>query len=151
MKKEEVVKQLETARALSSQVDIDKVIALINQIEPEKQSGILFDDAQNILDKIERALDYAGDDLVNKDSAEFNINYGNTLELDRIDINIDDIMECVKDAIDEFVVIEEDDDIVELEKGDVMEDDDDDTERILLSDINKGLGLESGGNPYVEI
>jgi hypothetical protein len=118
MKKEEIVKQLETARALSSQVDIDKVIALINQIEPEKQSGILFDDAQNILDKIERALDYAGDDLVNKDSAEFNINYGNTLELDRIDINIDDIMECVKDAIDEFVVIEEDeDDIVELEKG----------------------------------
>jgi hypothetical protein len=151
MKKEEVVKQLETARALSSQVDIDKVIALINQIEPEKQSGILFDDAQNILDKIERALDYAGDDLVNKDSAEFNINYGNTLELDRIDINIDDIMECVKDAIDEFVVIEEDDDIVELEKGDVMEDDDDDTERILLSDINKGLGLEPGGNSYVEI
>jgi hypothetical protein len=151
MKKEEVVKQLETARALSSQVDIDKVIALINQIEPEKQSGILFDDAQNILDKIERALDYAGDDLVNKDSAEFVINYGNTLELDRIDINIDDIMECVKDAIDEFVVIEEDDDIVELEKGDVMEDDDDDTERILLSDINKGLGLEPGGNPYVEI
>jgi hypothetical protein len=139
MKKEEVIKQLETARALSSQVDIDKVIALINQIEPGKKSGILFDDAQNILDKIERALDYAGDDLVNKDSAEFVINYGNTLELDRIDINIDDIMECVKDAIDEFVVIEEDDDIVELEKGDVME------------DINKGLGLEPGGNPYVEI
>jgi hypothetical protein len=141
MKREEVVKQLETARALSSQVDIDKVIALINQIEPEKQSGISFDDAQNILDKIERALDYAGDDIVNKDSAEFIINYGNTLELDRIDINIDDIMECVKDAIDEFVIVEEeeDDDIVELEKGDVME------------DINKGLGLEPGGNPYVEI
>jgi hypothetical protein len=151
MKKEEIVKQLEEAKTLTSQVDIDKVIALINQIEPEKQSGILFDDAQNILDKIERALDYAGDDLVNKDSAEFVINYGNTLELDRIDINIDDIMECVKDAIDEFVVIEEDDDIVELEKGDVMEDDDDDTERILLSDINKGLGLEPGGNSYVEI
>jgi len=139
MKKEEVVKQLETARALSSQVDIDKVIALINQIEPEKQSGISFDDAQNILDKIERALDYAGDDLVNKDSAEFIINYGNTLELDRVDINIDDIMEHIKDAIDEFVIVEEDDDIVELEKGDVME------------DINKGLGLEPGGNPYVEI
>ena len=112
MKKEEVVKQLETARALSSQVDIDKVIALINQIEPEKQSGISFDDAQNILDKIERALDYAGDDLVNKDSAEFIINYGNTLELDRVDINIADIMEHIKDAIDEFVIVEEDDDIV---------------------------------------
>jgi hypothetical protein len=50
-------------------------------------------------------------------------------------------MDHVKDAIDEFVIIEEDEEI----------EDDDDTERILLSDINKGLGLESGGNPYVEI
>ena len=96
---------------------------------------------QNILDKIERALDYAGDDIVVKDSAEFVINYGNTLELDRIDIDVCEIMEHIKEAIDEFVIVEEDedDDIVELEKGDVME------------DINKGLGLEPGGNPYVEI
>ena len=32
MKKEELVKQLEAAKALSSQVDIDKVIVLINQM-----------------------------------------------------------------------------------------------------------------------
>jgi len=141
MKKEEIVKQLEEAKTLTSQVDIDKVIALIKQIEPEKQSGMLFDDVQNILGKIERALDYAGDDIVVKDSAEFVINYGNTLELDRVDIDVEGIMEHVKDAIDEFVIIEEDEEI----------EDDDDTERILLSDINKGLGLEPGGNPYVEI
>jgi len=141
MKKEEIVKQLEEAKTLTSQVDIDKVIALIKQIEPEKQSGMLFDDVQNILGKIESALDYAGDDIVVKDSAEFVINYGNTLELDRVDIDVEGIMEHVKDAIDEFVIIEEDEEI----------EDDDDTERILLSDINKGLGLESGGNPYVEI
>jgi hypothetical protein len=108
MKKEEIVKQLEEAKTLTSQVDIDKVIALINQIEPETKSGILFDDVQNILDKIERALDYAGDDIVVKDSAEFVINYGNTLELDRVDIDVEGIMEHVKDAIDEFVIIEED-------------------------------------------
>jgi hypothetical protein len=141
MKKEEIVKQLEEAKTLTSQVDIDKVIALIKQIEPEKQSGISFEAAQNILGKIERALDYAGDDIVVKDSAEFVINYGNTLELDRVDIDVEGIMDHVKDAIDEFVIIEEDEEI----------EDDDDTERILLSDINKGLGLESGGNPYVEI
>ena len=35
MKKFELVAQLEAAKALSSQVDIDKVIALINGIEPE--------------------------------------------------------------------------------------------------------------------
>jgi hypothetical protein len=139
MKKEEIVKQLEEAKTLTSQVDIDKVIALIKQIEPEKQSGILFDDVQNILGKIERALDYAGDDIVVKDSAEFNICYGNTLELDRVDIDVSEIMEHIKDALDEFVILEEEDDIVELEQGDIM------------SDINKGLGLEPGGNPYVEI
>jgi hypothetical protein len=110
MKKAELVAQLETAKALSSQVDIDKVIALINQIEPEKKSGLTFDDAQNILDKIERALDYGGDDIVVKDSAEFNICYGNTLELDRVDINVDGIMEHIKDAIDEFVIVVEDED-----------------------------------------
>jgi hypothetical protein len=108
MKKEEIVKQLEEAKTLTSQVDIDKVIALIKQIEPEKQSGILFDDVQNILGKIERALDYAGDDIVVKDSAEFNICYGNTLELDRVDIDVSEIMEHIKDAIDEFVIVEED-------------------------------------------
>jgi acyl-CoA reductase-like NAD-dependent aldehyde dehydrogenase len=141
MKKEEIVKQLEATKALSSQVDIDKVIALINQIEPETKSGLTFEDTQNILDKIERALDRNSDHLVNKDTAEFEINYGNTVELDRVDVDINEIMDHVKDAIDEFVIIEEDKEI----------EDDDDTERILLSDINKGLGLESGGNPYVEI
>ena len=139
MKKEEIVKQLEEAKTLTSQVDIDKVIALINQIEPETKSGLTFEDTQNILDKIERALDRNSDHLVDKDTAEFEINYGNTVELDRVDVDINEIMDHVKDAIDEFVILEEEDDIVELEQGDIM------------SDINKGLGLEPGGNPYVEI
>jgi hypothetical protein len=130
MKKEEIVKQLEEAKTLTSQVDIDKVIALIKQIEPEKQSGILFDDVQNILGKIERALDYAGDDIVVKDSAEFNICYGNTLELDRVDIDVSEIMEHIKDAIDEFVIIEEDED-----------DECGPSESEVMQSINEGLGL----------
>jgi len=130
MKKEEIVKQLEEAKTLTSQVDIDKVIALIKQIEPEKQSGMLFDDVQNILGKIESALDYAGDDIVVKDSAEFVINYGNTLELDRVDIDVEGIMEHVKDAIDEFVIIEEDED-----------DECGPSESEVMQSVNEGLGL----------
>jgi hypothetical protein len=132
MKKEEIVKQLEEAKTLTSQVDIDKVIALIKQIEPEKQSGILFDDVQNILGKIERALDYAGDDIVVKDSAEFNICYGNTLELDRVDIDVSEIMEHIKDALDEFVILEEED-----------EDDDEcgPSESEVMQSVNERLGL----------
>ena len=130
MKKEEIVKQLEEAKTLTSQVDIDKVIALINQIEPEKSSGILFDDVQNILGKIESALDYAGDDIVVKDSAEFVINYSNTLELDRVDIDVEGIMEHVKDAIDEFVIIDEDED-----------DECGPSESEVMQSVNEGLGL----------
>jgi len=130
MKKEEIVKQLEKAKTLTSQVDIDKVIALIKQIEPEKQSGMLFDDVQNILGKIESALDYAGDDIVVKDSAEFVINYGNTLELDRVDIDVEGIMEHVKDAIDEFVIVEEDED-----------DECGPSESEVMQSVNEGLGL----------
>ena len=125
MKKEEIVKQLEATKVLSSQVDIDKVIALINQIEPETKSGLSFEDTQNILDKIERALDRNSDHLVNKDTAEFEINYGNTVELDRVDVDINEIMDHVKDAIDEFVITEEE----EVE--------DDNTVRIRLSDVNE--------------
>jgi acyl-CoA reductase-like NAD-dependent aldehyde dehydrogenase len=125
MKKEEIVKQLEATKVLSSQVDIDKVIALINQIEPETKSGLSFEDTQNILDRIERALDRNSDHLVNKDTAEFEINYGNTVELDRVDVDINEIMDHVKDAIDEFVITEEE----EVE--------DDNTVRIRLSDVNE--------------
>jgi hypothetical protein len=110
MKKEEIVKQLEEAKTLTSQVDIDKVIALINQIEPETKSGLTYEDTQNILDKIERALDRNSDHLVDKGSAEFEINYGNTVELDRVDVDINEIMDHVKDAIDEFVIVEEEED-----------------------------------------
>jgi hypothetical protein len=130
MKKEEIVKQLEATKALSSQVDIDKVIALINQIEPETKSGMLFDDVQNILGKIERALDYAGDDIVVKDSAEFNICYGNTLELDRVDIDVSEIMDHIKDAIDEFVIVEEDED-----------DECGPSESEVMQSVNEGWGL----------
>ena len=130
MKKEEIVKQLEEAKTLTSQVDIDKVIALINQIEPEKQSGISFEAAQNILDKIERALDRNSDHLVNKDTAEFEIGYGNTLELDRVDVDINEIMDHVKDAIDEFVIVEEDED-----------DECGPSESEVMQSVNEGLGL----------
>jgi hypothetical protein len=37
MKKNELITQLETAKILSSTVDIDKIIALIKQIETPKQ------------------------------------------------------------------------------------------------------------------
>jgi hypothetical protein len=138
MKKEEIVKQLEATKALSSQVDIDKVIALINQIEPEIKPGIPFSLAQEIIDSIHRGINRNSDGLVDKDSAEFELSHDNRIELYRVDVYTDDIMEYVKDAIDPHVMLEEEeeDDLYDkLEKEEEAEDDD--TVRIRLSDINE--------------
>ena len=115
MKKEELVKQLEAAKTLSSQVDIDKVIVLIQQLETEKKSGFTQELADEIAGKIESCLDSNSDDLVDKDSAEFSIGYGNVIELDSCQINVYDTMDHITACLDEFVV--EEDDEVEPEQG----------------------------------
>ena len=80
MTKENLVKQLEEAKSLSSQVDIDKVVELIKQIEtPTRFTQELADE---ICGQIERCLDHNCDDLVDKDNATFSIGYGNVIEID---------------------------------------------------------------------
>ena len=115
MKKEELVKQLEAAKALSSQVDIDKVIALINQIESGIKVGITQELAYDIANRIERTLDYNADDLVDKDNVTFNITYGNVIELEDASINISETMDHITACLSEFIVGE--DDVVESEQS----------------------------------
>jgi gamma-glutamyl phosphate reductase len=115
MKKEELVKQLEAAKTLSSQVDIDKVIVLIQQLETEKKSRFTQELADEIANKIESCLDNNSNDLVDLDSAEFSIGYGNVIELDSCQINVYDTMDHITACLDEFVV--EEDDEVEPEQN----------------------------------
>jgi hypothetical protein len=106
MKKETLVAQLEVAKALSSQVDIDKVIELIKQIEtPTRITQELVDD---ICNKIERVLDNNSDDLVDKDNVSFNIGYGNTIEIDDAQIDTYEVMRHISDVLDDFVNEDED-------------------------------------------
>ena len=112
MKKEELVVQLTTAKALSSTVDIDKIIALIEQITPEKQTGITQELADEISGKIERCLDRNSDELVDKDDVTFSIDYGNTILIDDIQIDVDGVMNHIIDILGEFVEDEEEDDVV---------------------------------------
>jgi hypothetical protein len=107
MKKEELVAQLEAAKALSSQVDIDKVIALIEQITPEVKVGITQELAEEITDRIERTLDYNSSDLVDKDNITFDIAYGNTIEVDDASINVSEVMSHITACLEEFVEEEE--------------------------------------------
>ncbi len=103
------------------------------EIVVETKLGITQELAEEIADKIERCLDYNSDDFVDTASAEFELDYNNTIRLDRVDVDTRAIMEHVTSALDEFVVEEEDGfiqaqqeaaeegiltDVVELERGD---------------------------------
>jgi hypothetical protein len=112
MKKEQLVAQLEAAKALTSVVSIDNVIALIQQLDPEvrieKVLGMSQELAEEIANKIERALDYNSNGLVDLDSAEFELDYNNRIELTNVDVDTREIMEHVTAALDSFVVEEDD-------------------------------------------
>ena len=138
MKKENLIAQLEGAKALSSQVDIDKVIELLGQLEPEVVVETKFAITPELADELQYAirncLDYNSDDLVDVDSAELELDWNNQIRLNRVDVNVDDIVDHVTGVIETYVVEEEVDEEAE-EEG-------------ILTDINQGLGLEPGGNPY---
>lgn len=127
MTKETLVNQLEAAKSLSSQVDIDKVVELIKQIEtPTRITQDLVDD---ICCKIERCLDNNADDLVDKDNVSFSIGYGNVIEIDDAQIDTYEVMQHISAVLDEFVNEEDD------ECGP--------SETEIVESINQGLGLDN--------
>ena len=130
MKKEQLIAQLEGVKVLSTQVDIDKVIALIQQLESEKKAGLTQELAEEIADRIERSIDYnALNDLVDCDSAEFEISYDNRLELSRADVNVSGIMEHVTACLDEFIKEQQDEELVQaVLAADTNEADEDESE-----------------------
>ena len=103
MKKVELVAQLEAAKTVTSVVDIDKVIALINGLDDvttvTKLSEELIDEISN---EIERVLDYNCDDLVCKDDVEFSINYGNVIEIDSAQIDVHETMSHINAVLQQF-------------------------------------------------
>ena len=113
MKKEQLIAQLEGVKVLSTQVDIDKVIALIRQLETEKKGGLTQELAEEIANRIESALDQNSSDLVDCDSAEFELNYDNRIELRSADINVSEIMDHVCSCLNRFVTEEEEEAFVQ--------------------------------------
>ena len=103
MKKRELVAQLEQAKALSSQVDIDKVIELINGLDLTKTPLFTQELVDDICNRIELCLDNNSDDLVDKDSVEFSIGYGNVLEIDTAQIDTYETMRHITAVLDEFI------------------------------------------------
>ena len=113
MKKEQLIAQLEGVKVLSTQVDIDKVIALIQQLETKTKGGLTQELAEEIAERIERTLDNNSSDLVDCDSAEFELNYDNRIELTAANVNVSEIMDHVTACLDEFVKEEEEEAFVQ--------------------------------------
>ena len=120
MKKENLIALLEGAKALSSQVDIDKVIELLTQLEPEvkteKVLGMRPELADELRDSIESVLRHNAysDQLVDLDSAEFELDYNNQIRLQSVEVNTDEILEFVSAAIEKFIVEPAADDLINL-------------------------------------
>lgn len=105
MKKESLVAQLEAAKALTSVVSIDNVIALIQQLEPEKVESKTFLLNEKSFDKVMDIIDNAVNnlhtrDLVDFDDAEFELNYNNTVELTDVRVDTDNIINNIREALE---------------------------------------------------
>jgi hypothetical protein len=110
MKKIELIAKLEGAKELTSVVSIDLVIAALGMLEDEvKVIGISQELAEDIANRIERTLDRNASDFIDTDSAEFELNYDNRIELTSADVNVSEIMDHVTACLEEFVVEEEED------------------------------------------
>jgi len=79
-------------------------------LETEKKGGLTQALAEEIANKIERILDNNQSDLVDRDSAEFEINYNNQVELNSVDVNVSEIMDHVQAGLEEFIGDEDEDD-----------------------------------------
>lgn len=115
MKKENLIEQLTAAKALSSQVDIDKVIELISQITSETKTGITQELADEISSKLESILDNNSEDLVDLDSAEFELNYDNRVELSRVDVNTSSIRGYIEDVLELYIIEEDEEEVNDTE------------------------------------
>ena len=76
------------------------------------------DSIQMIMKKISRSL-HDSSELVDQDSAKFELNYNNTITLSSVDVDIDKILEIVEDELNDCV--EQNSDIVQLERGEQIE------------------------------
>jgi hypothetical protein len=77
------------------------------EVKVEKVFGISQEFAEEIASKIESVLDNNQSDLADCDSAEFELNYDNRIELSCVNINVYDIMNHITRCLEEFVTPEE--------------------------------------------
>jgi hypothetical protein len=110
MNKQQTIETLQ--KQLPSFYSLEQVISIINGIE---DNNTLNDDSiQMIIKKISRSL-HESSELIDHGSAEFELDYNNTIQLSNVDVDIEYILDIVTEELNNCV--EQNSDIVELERG----------------------------------
>jgi predicted sulfurtransferase len=122
MKKESLVAQLEAAKALTSVVSIDNVIALIQQLEAEQVESKTFLLNEESFDKVMVIVEKSVNslrtrDIVDFDDAEFELNYNNTIELTDVRLDTDSIVNDIREALENIFEETADEDEEDGEEG----------------------------------
>ena len=114
MKKEDLIAQLEGAKALTSVVSIDNVIALLHQLEEPKLVGsALF---ETVMELVERAVDdMRNTEIADCESAEFELNYNNQIELTNVEIDRAAIVDAISSELDMALNVTEEEEQIDLQ------------------------------------
>ena len=110
MKKSELIAKLEGAKELTSVVSIDLVLAALGMLEDEAPKGFSLKGAQFelLMDKIQEAVDNMDRrDLVDKSSAEFELDWNNCISLNDVDIDTSYIYNEIRESLEELVEADE--------------------------------------------
>jgi hypothetical protein len=114
MNKQQTIETLQ--KQLPSFYSLEQVINIINSIE-DNNSTLNDDSIQMIIKSIRRSL-IDSNDLIDRDSAEFELDYNNTIQLSNVDVDIESILEVVAEELNDFVESNSaNSDVVELERG----------------------------------
>jgi hypothetical protein len=100
MKKSQVVESLKNQ--MDSFYSLEQVIKIVESIEDET-SIITKETLSELVDNIRQVLDRNSDKLIDKDSAEFEINYDNRIELSFAEVDIDCIIDYIEACIEECI------------------------------------------------
>ena len=83
---------------------INRIRLEINELEHEKPSidkealGVMFDE---VVMQLTRSLERNDNDYIDYNSAEFSIEYNNTIVVDNLDLNIDNITDSLESILEE--------------------------------------------------
>ena len=100
MKKSQVVESLKNQ--MDSFYSLEQVIKIVESIEDET-SIITKETLSELVDNIRQVLDRNSDELIDRDSAEFEIGYDNKIELSYIDVLVERIIDHIKACIEECI------------------------------------------------